>query len=64
MQSWRGYIAGTVIWCPHKAGVRLREVSVSGGSTVLTNVKYEKPKTLVLYILILASNTDAIFYAN
>ena len=35
MSSFSGEIAGTTVWCLLMGGARLREVSVSGGSTVL-----------------------------
>ena len=45
MNSFSGEIAGTADWCPLMGGVRLREVSVSGGSTVNSLLKTAlKPK--------------------
>ena len=36
IQSFLKEIAGTSDWCPLTGGVRLREVSASGGSTVVS----------------------------
>ena len=38
MQSFSREIAGTAVWCLIMRGVRLWEVSVSGGSTVSLKV--------------------------
>ena len=35
MQSCSREIAGPAVWCPLMGGVRLRGVSVRGGSTVM-----------------------------
>ena len=37
MKCLREEIAGTAVWCPLMGRVRLREVSVSGGSTAVSN---------------------------
>ena len=40
MSSFSREIAGKAIWCPFMGGVRSREVSVSGGSTVFSSVEF------------------------
>ena len=39
MYSFSRDIAGTAVWCPRVGGVRLRKASVSGGSTVFSELK-------------------------
>ena len=45
MQSFSREIAGTAVWRLLMGGVRLREVSVSGGSTVFTYAQFWLPRT-------------------
>ena len=53
------YVAKNMTKCPLMSGVHLREVSVCGGSTVVTNEKKYEPVVMVpVTVLVLNAFTD------